>query len=472
MIGLKRGIVELFDHDPEWENYASEIIKKLRDIFVGTAVDIRHVGSTAITSIKAKPIIDIAVAVKDFNEVDPLIPALERAGFAYRSDVDDDWQRYFVCRDFQKDIRTCHVHVVRTESHEMRDYLLFVDFLNANPSAARKYEKIKLDLMEKFKTDRVAYTEGKTGFYVKTLRCARVWDEFGRKFARVEAIDKGWSPDKKYFVETAEGQKLLLRIADIAEHDRKRAEYGAVSKAAALGAFMPQPFGFGVCGGGKEVYYMVSWLEGEDAMEAMTAMAEKERYVLGFKSGELLRRLHALPAPDDAEDWESRFWRKIDGRISDYRKYKISTANGEAAIKYLQDNAHLLKNRPQTFNHGDFNTTNIIVAPNGELGAVDFNCFNDNRDYGDPIWEMICVSYMEEPDPYYYTGLWNGCCNGTPDEEFFRLTAYYFAYDLLSSLGGDESFDNGGFDKKVLEWYDNFKNIIPNWYLKDIEVNG
>lgn len=467
MIGLKRGVVELCGHDPQWKTFAAEMIRKLGGVLGAVAVDIRHVGSTAIASIKAKPIVDIAVAVNDLNDIDPFIPALEQAGFTHRPDTGDDWQRYFVRHDLQNDLRTCHVHVVRSGSREMKDYLLFVDFLNANPGAAKEYERIKLDLMEKFKTDRAAYTEGKTAFCAKTLRSARLWDEFGRKFARIEAIEKGWSPDKKYAVETADGQKLLLRVADIAEYDRKKAEYGAVRKAAALGAHMPQPFGFGVCGGGQGVYYMVTWLEGKDAAAAMRSMTDAERYVLGRKSGELLRALHALPAPEDAEDWESRFWRKIDVRISEYRRYQIKAVNGEAAIQYLNDNAYLLKNRPQTFNHGDFNTTNIIVAPDGTLGAVDFNCFNDNRDYGDPLWELICISYMEEPDPYYYTGLWNGYCGGAPDGEFFRMTAYYFAYDLLSSLGGDENFDNGGFDKKVLAWYDNFSRTVPSWYLKD-----
>jgi hypothetical protein len=74
---------------------------------------------------------------------------------------------------------------------------------------------------------------------------------------------------------------------------------------------------------------------------------------------------------------------------------------------------------------------------------------------------------MDMPDPYYYTGLWNGYADGVPDNEFFAVTAYYFAYDVLSSLGGDETFDNGGFDKKVLEWYDNFNRTVPTWYLKD-----
>ena len=63
-IGLKRGTVRLAEHDPEWEQLARETIGRLRCVLGSVAKDIQHVGSTSIPGIKAKPIIDIAVAVQ------------------------------------------------------------------------------------------------------------------------------------------------------------------------------------------------------------------------------------------------------------------------------------------------------------------------------------------------------------------------------------------------------------------------
>ncbi|MDR0248826.1 MAG: hypothetical protein LBI44_04095 [Oscillospiraceae bacterium] len=40
-----------------------------------------------------------------------------------------------------------------------------------------------------------------------------------------EPIGKGWSEDKKYCVTAADGAKYLLRVSDISEYDRKKAEY-------------------------------------------------------------------------------------------------------------------------------------------------------------------------------------------------------------------------------------------------------
>ena len=67
MIGLKRGTVKLCEHEKEWEFEAQNTISRLKQILGNVIKDIQHVGSTSILSIKAKPIIDIAVAVDVFR---------------------------------------------------------------------------------------------------------------------------------------------------------------------------------------------------------------------------------------------------------------------------------------------------------------------------------------------------------------------------------------------------------------------
>ena len=69
MIGLKRGTVQLCSHEKEWEEEAQKTICRLRNILGGAAKDIQHVGSTAIPAIRAKPIIDIAMAVDRFDDI-------------------------------------------------------------------------------------------------------------------------------------------------------------------------------------------------------------------------------------------------------------------------------------------------------------------------------------------------------------------------------------------------------------------
>jgi serine/threonine-protein kinase len=65
-------------------------------------------------------------------------------------------------------------------------------------------------------------------------------------FAKIEPINKGWSSDKNYYIETIKGEKLLLRISDIAVYDKKKAEFEAVKLVAEQSISMSQPLDFGV----------------------------------------------------------------------------------------------------------------------------------------------------------------------------------------------------------------------------------
>lgn len=84
MIGLKRGTVQLCEHEKEWEIEAQNTIARLKEILGDVIKDIQHVGSTSILTIKAKPIIDIALAVDDFDDILSYEKQLKDAGFYYR----------------------------------------------------------------------------------------------------------------------------------------------------------------------------------------------------------------------------------------------------------------------------------------------------------------------------------------------------------------------------------------------------
>lgn len=84
MLGLKRGAVALYPHEKAWETEAQATMARLRQILGPVAVEMAHVGSTAIPTIQAKPILDIAVAVDDFDAFLTYEKQLRAAGFYYR----------------------------------------------------------------------------------------------------------------------------------------------------------------------------------------------------------------------------------------------------------------------------------------------------------------------------------------------------------------------------------------------------
>lgn len=180
MIGLKRGTVVLMPHDPEWDAEAQRTIARLKSILGTSAHDFAHVGSTAITSIVAKPIIDIAVAAESFEAVLAHTEELQANGFYYRPKSSLGEQLLFACgshydQSDNKDIQTHFIHVVLENSDEWNNYIAFRDYLNSHLSAAKEYETLKnqLSLLAAEDGNRNRYVDGKNNFVAEILRLAR-----------------------------------------------------------------------------------------------------------------------------------------------------------------------------------------------------------------------------------------------------------------------------------------------------------
>lgn len=154
MLGLKRGTVRLETHREEWTAEACKTIEMLKGILGNAAADIQHVGSTAISGICAKPIIDIAVGMRDIWQIDRYLAALDACGVVDRgSDVPG--QRLLVMGDFALDQRSHHIHVVAWNGQEWKNYICFRNYLNAFPEKAKAYERSKFVWQSNFrKTER------------------------------------------------------------------------------------------------------------------------------------------------------------------------------------------------------------------------------------------------------------------------------------------------------------------------------
>ena len=185
MIGLKRGTVKLCEHEKDWELEAQDTISRLKRILGNVIKDIQHVGSTSVPSIKAKPIIDIALAVDDFHDILAFEKELKDAGFYYRAKPDFGDQLLFASGSFYEgtgDLQTHFIHVVLTNSMDWINYVNFREYLNSTPSAAKEYEalKVSLALQAPAENGREKYLKGKHDFIVYTLRKALVKSYLGK----------------------------------------------------------------------------------------------------------------------------------------------------------------------------------------------------------------------------------------------------------------------------------------------------
>ena len=287
------------------------------------------------------------------------------------------------------------------------------------------------------------------------------------KFLTKNLINKGWSRDKKYCVTDENGTRYLLRVSDISEYDAKKAEFEMMRQVSALGVPMCQPIEFGVCDEG--VFSLQSWIDGDDAEEVIPALSDTEQYVYGLEAGRILKKIHSIPAPSSQEDWEARFNRKMDYKIQKYNECPIKYENGQAFIDYINENRYLLKDRPQTYQHGDYHIGNMMIGRDKKLYIIDFN----RNDYGDPWEEFNRIVWCAQKSSLFASGMVNGYFDNDVPMEFWRLLALYISSNTLSSLPwaipfGDEQIQvmvNQA--KEVLDWYDNMRNPIPSWYLKE-----
>lgn len=279
-----------------------------------------------------------------------------------------------------------------------------------------------------------------------------------------EPIRKGWSGDQKFRAVTEEGAVFLLRLSPVEQLERKRREYENMRKVAELGIPMCKPLEFGVCANG--VYSIQSWIDGEDAEEAIMSMDADTQYRYGVDAGRILAKIHTVPASEDAPEWETRFNAKIDRKINLYESCPLKYENGEAFLGYLAQNRHLLHGRPQTWQHGDYHIGNMMLTRDGVLTVIDF----EKQDAGDPWEEFNRIVWSAQAAPAFASGMVDGYFGGTVPMDFWKLLALYICSNTLGSLPWAISFGEGEIQvmkkqaAQVLQWYDGMKNVIPNWY--------
>ena len=173
---MMKPIVVLNEFNAEWEKQF-EYEKKRIMAAVGNQIDgIEHIGSTSIRGLKAKPIIDIMIGVRNIESTSAFVQPLSEAEYEYvpKPEVTD---RKF----FRKGLRgngTCHLHICEIHSTEWIEKTVFRDYLRKHPESAEEYALLKSELAIQYKYDRPAYTQQKEPFIKDIIKKARM--EFKR----------------------------------------------------------------------------------------------------------------------------------------------------------------------------------------------------------------------------------------------------------------------------------------------------
>ena len=173
---IKKDNVSLVPYNSGWPKLAQDEIDKLKSVFPdSTFIDIQHVGSTAISGLSAKPILDIQIAVHSLEDMKLMaVPILQRLGYEYWADNPDPNRMFFVKgMPPYGEQRTHHVHIFEHESEHWCNKLIFRNYLRSHAELAKEYEQLKAKLAQEHLYDREKYTDAKLEFVNRVLQIAK-----------------------------------------------------------------------------------------------------------------------------------------------------------------------------------------------------------------------------------------------------------------------------------------------------------
>lgn len=162
MEGVERYKVRLLPHNSLWETEYLTVRKQLVKTWAGNIIDIQHVGSTAVSSILAKPILDIAVKLRSIKLMN--VDALKGLGYDYCGEQHGNANYHLFVLRGENQISLRHIHCYDRIEKEFDLLVGFRNYLNTHSDAAMEYQNLKIQLLHKFPDDRLAYTNGKRQF--------------------------------------------------------------------------------------------------------------------------------------------------------------------------------------------------------------------------------------------------------------------------------------------------------------------
>ena len=136
------GPVRLAEPDPTWPAQFAREEDRIRTALGPRALQVEHVGSTAVPGLAAKPVIDVVLMVRDSADEAAYVPDLEAAGYVLQF-REPDWYEHRFLRDRDPDVQ---VHVFTVGSPEVARMLAFRDRLRSRPEERDLYERTKREL--------------------------------------------------------------------------------------------------------------------------------------------------------------------------------------------------------------------------------------------------------------------------------------------------------------------------------------
>jgi len=179
--------IRVSDYDPAWPGWFEQVRARVWPAIQDVALRIDHVGSTSVSGLAAKPIIDMDIVVASEDEVHPVIERLARAGYQWRGDLGVAGREAFR-PEIDEGLPPHHLYLVVENNRAHMDHWLLRDLLRADGEAREGYAALKRQNVELAAGDIDVYVAGKATLVAELLARARA----ERGLSPVEY----WTPDR------------------------------------------------------------------------------------------------------------------------------------------------------------------------------------------------------------------------------------------------------------------------------------
>jgi len=162
------------DYSNNWPDLYALESKIVTDSFLKTEiVRIDHIGSTAIPGLKAKPTIDILLQVTEQIDIQNLKDIFKSIGYEVNNHPENPAPHLTFVKGYTNQGVKGQIYHVHVRYRGDWDEIRFKDYLIKHNDIAKEYECLKLELAEKYKNDREAYTDSKTEWIKKINNLTR-----------------------------------------------------------------------------------------------------------------------------------------------------------------------------------------------------------------------------------------------------------------------------------------------------------
>jgi GrpB-like predicted nucleotidyltransferase (UPF0157 family) len=163
--------IDVVDYDSRWPAWYAADAAEISAALGGRLAGVEHFGSTAVSGLAAKPVVDVLVAPRTWPLADRDRRALEALGYEYLGEAGVAGREYFRRR---ADHAT-NVAAVEPNGALWRENLLLRDYLRSHASVAERYARAKRAAWDAGARTLLAYSAAKADHVATLLAAAKAW---------------------------------------------------------------------------------------------------------------------------------------------------------------------------------------------------------------------------------------------------------------------------------------------------------